>query len=290
MTPDLFAIQVASRTDADRAVPESAIELDLGNGPDPNNGPDPANGAEHPKGADHPNGADQPDEADPHSPIGAAGHRARMRQRLLRAGPDALADHEMLEMVLFLALPRRDTKPIARALLARFGSFGGVIGAPAPDLLAVADIGAAGTAALKLVHAAVARLLKQPLAVTPLLTSWDRVTDYLRAQMANERVEQFRVLFLDGRNRLIADEVQGRGTVGHTPAYPREVVRRALELHATAVVLAHNHPSGEPTPSREDIAMTKDIQRAAQTMGITVHDHIIVGRAGCISLRAANLL
>jgi DNA repair protein RadC len=223
------------------------------------------------------------------SPIGAGGHRARMRQRLLRAGPDALADHEMLEMVLFLALPRRDTKPVARALLDRFGSVGGVIGAPVAELLTVEDLGEAGAAALKLVQAASVRLLKQPVAEAPLMTSWDRVTDYLRAAMAHERVEQFRVLFLDNRNRLIADEVQGRGTIGHTPAYPREVVRRALELHATAVVLAHNHPSGEPTPSREDIAMTKDIERAAATMGIAVHDHIIVGHARCVSFRAELL-
>ena len=180
-------------------------------------------------------GADPAEDSDSGSPIGAAGHRARMRQRLLRAGPKALADHEMLEMVLFLALPRCDTKPIARVLLRRFGSFGGVIGAPPADLLAVDGIGEAGAAALKLVHAGAARLLKQPLTEAPLLTSWDRVTDYLRAEMANEPVEQFRILFLDARNRLIADEVQGRGTIGHTPAYPREVVRRALELHATAV-------------------------------------------------------
>jgi DNA repair protein RadC len=227
---------------------------------------------------------------DRESPIGAGGHRARMRQRLLRAGPDALADHEMLEMMLFLALPRRDTKPIARALLARFGSFGAVIGAPMAELLTVGDLGEAGAAALKLVQAASVRLLKQPVAEAPLMTSWDRVTDYLRAAMAHERVEQFRVLFLDNRNRLIADEVQGRGTIGHTPAYPREVVRRALELHATAVVLAHNHPSGEPTPSREDVAMTKDIERAAATMGIAVHDHIVVGRTRCVSFRAEMLL
>ena len=227
---------------------------------------------------------------DPDSPIGAGGHRARMRQRLLRAGPDALADHEMLEMVLFLALPRRDTKPIARALLGRFGSFGAVIGAPMSELLTVEDLGEAGAAALKLVQAASVRLLKQPVAEAPLMASWDRVTDYLRAAMAHERVEQFRVLFLDNRNRLIADEVQGRGTIGHTPAYPREVVRRALELHATAVVLAHNHPSGEPTPSREDVAMTKDIERAAATMGIAVHDHIVVGRTRCVSFRAEMLL
>jgi DNA repair protein RadC len=224
------------------------------------------------------------------TPTGAAGHRHRMRQRLLRAGPEALADHEMLEMVLYLALPRRDTKPIARALLARFGDFGGVIAAPVAELLGVHDIGEAGAAALKLVDAAAVRLLKQPVAEAPVLASWERVTDYLRAEMAHERVEQFRVLFLDNRNRLIADEVQGRGTIGHTPAYPREVVRRALELHATAVVLAHNHPSGEPTPSREDIAMTRDIERAAATMGITVHDHIVVGRTRCVSFRAEMLL
>jgi DNA repair protein RadC len=227
---------------------------------------------------------------DSDSPIGAAGHRARMRQRLLRTGPDALADHEMLEMALFLALPRRDTKPVARALLRRFGSVGAVIGAPVSELLTVDDLGEAGAAALKLLHAAAVRLLKQPITEAPVLTSWDRLNDYLRAGMANERVEQFRVLFLDNRNRLIADEVQGRGTISHTPAYPREVVRRALELHATAVILAHNHPSGEPTPSREDVAMTKDIQIAASTMGIVVHDHIIVGRTRCLSFRAEMLL
>jgi DNA repair protein RadC len=227
---------------------------------------------------------------DPDSGIGAAGHRDRMRQRLLRAGPDALDDHEMLEMMLFIALPRRDTKSIARDLLARFHSYGGVIGAPVAELLSVEGIGEAGAAALKLVQAAAVRLLKQEVASTPVMTSWDRLLDYLTASMANERIEQFRVLFLDTRNRLIADEVQTKGSISHAPAYPREVVRRALELHASAVVLAHNHPSGEPNPSREDIAMTADIQRAAATMGISVHDHIIVGRNRCVSFRAEKLL
>jgi DNA repair protein RadC len=213
-----------------------------------------------------------------------------MRQRLLKAGPDALADHEMLEMMLFLALPRRDTKPIARMLLVRFGNFGAVISAPVAELATIEGLGEAGTAALKLVQAAVLRLLWHQAAAEPVLSSWDRLMDYLSASMMHERVEQFRLLFLDSRNRLIADEVQGRGSISHTPAYPREVVRRCLELHASAVILVHNHPSGEPTPSREDVAMTADIQRAASTMGIIVHDHIIVGRSRCVSFRQEKLL
>ena len=213
-----------------------------------------------------------------------------MRQRLLKAGPESLADHEMLEMILFIALPRRDTKPIARALLARFGTYGGVIGAPAAELMAVDGLGEAGAAALKLVQAAALRMMRQDVATASVLTSWDRLTDYLTASMQHERTEHFRILFLDGRNRLIADEVQGHGTINHAPAYPREVVRRCLDLHAAAVILAHNHPSGEPTPSREDVAMTADIARAAATMGITVHDHIIIGKSRWLSFRAEKLL
>ncbi|MDR3533942.1 MAG: DNA repair protein RadC [Rhodopila sp.] len=224
------------------------------------------------------------------SAVGAEGHRLRMRQRLLKAGPDSLADHEMLEMILFIALPRRDTKPIARALLTRFRTFGGVVGAPAPELMAVEGIGEAGAAALKLVQAAALRMMRKEVAAQPVLSTWDRLTDYLTASMEHERIEHFRVLFLDGRNRLIADEVQGRGTINHAPAYPREVVRRCLELHASAVILAHNHPSGEPTPSREDVALTTEIARAAAMMGIAVHDHIIVGRGKWLSFRAEKLL
>lgn len=226
----------------------------------------------------------------PLSYAGSEGHRMRMRQRLLKAGPDALADHEMLEMMLFIALPRRDTKPIAKALLARFGTFSGVVGAPADELQKIDGLGEAGAAAIKLVQAAAQRMLRHQVAELPVMSSWDRLIDYLTAMMAQERVEQFRVLFLDNRNRLIADEVQGRGTIDRAPAYPREVVRRALELHATGVILAHNHPSGEPTPSRDDIGMTNDIVRAAQALGIRVVDHVIVGRGKWVSLRAEKLM
>jgi DNA repair protein RadC len=220
---------------------------------------------------------------------GADGHRVRMRQRLLKSGPDSLADHEMLEMILFIALPRRDTKSIARELLTRFRTFGGVVGAPATELMSAEGLGEAGAAALKLVQAAALRMMRQEVGSQPVLSTWDRLTDYLTVSMEHERTEVFRVLFLDGRNKLIADEVQGRGTINHAPAYPREVVRRCLELHATAVILAHNHPSGDPTPSREDVALTADIARAAAVMGITVHDHIIVGRGKWLSFRAEKL-
>lgn len=231
-----------------------------------------------------------PQPADASGLAGADGHRLRMRQRLLKAGPDSLADHEMLEMVLFIALPRRDTKPIARELLTRFRTFGGVVGAPPAELTAVEGLGEAGAAALKVVQAAALRMMRQEVASEPVLSTWDRLTDYLTAAMGQERTEQFRVLFLDSRNKLIADEVQGQGTINHAPAYPREVVRRCLELHASAVILAHNHPSGDPTPSREDVALTAEIGRAASMMGITVHDHIIVGRSKWLSFRAEKLM
>jgi DNA repair protein RadC len=175
-------------------------------------------------------------------------------------------------------------------LLGRFRTFGEVVGAPVAELMGVEGLGEAGAAAIKLVQAAALRMMRHEVASQPVLSTWDRLTDYLTAAMAHERTEQFRVLFLDGRNKLIADEVQGRGTINHAPAYPREVVRRCLELHASAVILAHNHPSGDPAPSREDVALTTDIVRAASMMGITVHDHIIVGRGKWLSLRAEKLL
>ena len=220
---------------------------------------------------------------------GTDGHRARLRARLLTAGPDALADYEMLEIVLF-ALPRRDTKPLARALLGRFGSFAAAIAAPVPELLAVEGLGETGAAALKTVQAAALRLARAGVAERPVLASWDRLIAYLTAAMALEKIEQVRVLFLDNRNRLLADEVQGRGTVNHTPVYPREIVRRALELHASALILAHNHPSGDPTPSREDIAMTREIQAAADVMRITLHDHVVVAAGRWFSFRQEGLL
>ena len=226
----------------------------------------------------------------PPSPVSAEGHRQRLRARLLTAGPESVADHELLEMVLFLALPRRDTKPIARALLTRFGSFANAIAAPLPELVAVEGMGAAGAAALKTVQAAALRLVRSELESQPVLSNWDALMGYLNAQLARERVEQFRVLFLDNRNRLIADEAQARGTVNHTPVYPREVAKRALELHATGLVLVHNHPSGDPTPSRQDVEMTAEIGRALGTLGVVLHDHVIVGNGRWVSFRREGLL
>jgi DNA repair protein RadC len=221
---------------------------------------------------------------------GHLGHRSRMREKLLAAGPDALLDHELLEMVLFLALPRRDTKPIARALLTRFGSFANAIAAPLTELREIEGLGEAGAAALKTVQAAALRLARAEVMERPVLNNWDRLLSYLTAALTRERVEQFRVLFLDSRNRLIADEAQARGTVNHTPVYPREVVKRALELQATALILVHNHPSGDPTPSRADLEMTQEVKAAATSLGIVLHDHLVVGNGRHLSFRREGLL
>ena len=222
--------------------------------------------------------------------VGMDGHRARLRARFLAGGADAIAEHELLEMVLFLALPRRDTTPIARSLLMRFGSYAGAISASVPDLLAVDGLGEAGAAALKIVQAAAQRLAKAEVLYRPVLNNWDRLMEYLQAVLAREKIEQFRVLFLDNRNRLLADEAQGSGTVNHTPVYPREVIKRALELHATAFILVHNHPSGDPSPSEEDIAMTKEVKQAGNALSILLHDHVIVGNGRWLSFRRAGLL
>jgi DNA repair protein RadC len=222
--------------------------------------------------------------------LGTDGHRNRMRARLLTAGADALADHEMLEMLLFLALPRRDTKPIARALLARFGGFGPAVTASPGELRGIEGLGDAGIAALKLAQAAASRLLRGELAEKPLLRSWQALTDYLRAALSHERTEQFRVLFLDARTRLIADELMGRGTINHAPVYPREIARRALELHATTVILVHNHPSGSAEASRDDVAMTREVGRALRPLGVLLHDHLIVAGTACISMQQQGLL
>jgi DNA repair protein RadC len=224
------------------------------------------------------------------TPPGAEGHRDRLRQRLMTVGPESLADHELMEALLFLAIPRRDTKAIAKRILARFGSFSAAVSAPAADLLEVEDVGPSAVAALKTAVAAAHRLMRAEVMDRPVLSNWDRLMEYLNAVLARERVEQFRVLFLDKRNCLIAEEVQGKGTVGHTPVYPREVVKRALELHASALVLVHNHPSGDPTPSTEDIAMTREVRVAATALGITLHDHVIVGNGRWTSLRREGLL
>ncbi|MDE8344701.1 MAG: DNA repair protein RadC [Acidocella sp.] len=221
---------------------------------------------------------------------GTDGHRARLRARFLQGGPAAVAEHELIEMVLFLAVPRRDTKPIARALLARFGSFAAAISAPLNQLMEVDGIGEAGATSLKIIQAAAQRLTRAEVLYRPVLNNWDRLMEYLQAVLAREVVEQFRVLFLDNRNRLLGDETQGVGTVNHTPVYPREVIKRALDLRATAIILVHNHPSGDPSPSVQDIEMTKEIKAAAAALSIVLHDHVIVGNGQWLSFRKTGLL
>ncbi len=217
------------------------------------------------------------------------GHRSRLKDRFRAGGADAMPDYELLELVLFGAISRRDTKELAKRLIARFGSFAEVVNAPEPQLREVAGVGEAVITELKLIRAAAVRLLRREVINRPALTSWAQVLEYLRAAQGYEHREQFRILFLDKKNNLIADEVQQQGTVDHTPVYVREVVKRALELSATAIVLVHNHPSGDPTPSRADVEMTKNIVLAAKALGIAVHDHIIVGRDGHASFKALNL-
>lgn len=226
----------------------------------------------------------------PEIPAGPEGHRERMRGRLLASGPDSLQDYEMLEMLLFLAIPRRDTKPIAKALLARFGSFAAVIAAEPRHLAEQEHVGDSAIAAMKLVQGAALRMMREEVRAQPVLSNWQRLIDYLSAALARETVEQFRILFLDAKNRLLADEAQARGTVNHTPVYPREVVKRALEVQATALILVHNHPSGDPTPSRADIEMTAEIKSAAASLGIVVHDHLIIGNGKHLSFRREGLL
>lgn len=218
-----------------------------------------------------------------------AGHRNRLRERFRKGGADPLPDYELLELVLFRAIPRRDTKNLAKELIARFGSFAEVVNAPEHRLKEVRDVGDAVVTELKLIRAAALRLIKAQIIERPVLSSWRQVLDYVKAVQAYEHREQFRILFLDKKNRLLGDEVQGEGTVDHTPVYVREVVKRALELSATALILVHNHPSGDPTPSRADIDMTRLISEAARPLGVSVHDHIIVGRQGHTSLRSLNL-
>jgi DNA repair protein RadC len=218
------------------------------------------------------------------------GHRARLRQRFLQAGSDALHDYEMLELILFRAIPRRDVKPLAKELLEKFGSLAEVIAAPVARLKEVGGLGEAAITDLKIVHAAANRLLRGAVQRRQVLSSWSNVLDYCRAAMGFESKEHFRILFLDKGNHLIADEQHQTGTVDHTPVYPREVVKRALELSATAVILVHNHPSGDPTPSRADIEMTRAIVEVARPLGISVHDHLIVGKDGHASLKALKLM
>jgi DNA repair protein RadC len=217
-------------------------------------------------------------------------HRQRLRARFVEGGAEAMPDYELMELVLFAAIPRRDVKPLAKELLRRFGGFADVIAAPRERLLEVEGIGESVVTQLKIVEAAALRLAKTRLLGSPALSSWAALLDYCAAAMARSPQEEFRVLFLDRKNVLIADEVQTHGTVDHTPVYPREIVKRALELAASAIILVHNHPSGDPTPSRADIEMTREVAEAAKTLRIAVHDHVVVGRGGTVSFKALGLL
>jgi len=218
------------------------------------------------------------------------GHRERLRERFRSAGDAALSDYEMLELVLFRAIPQRDVKPLANELIAKFGSFAEVMHAPEARLAEIRGIGDAVITEIKLIAASAGRIMRGELKQRPVLSSGAAVIDYCRAAMAFAEKEQFRILFLDKKNQLIADEVQQTGTVDHTPVYPREVVKRALELSATAVILVHNHPSGDPTPSNADVQMTKQIVDIAKPLGIAIHDHIIVGKHGHATLKGLKLI
>ena len=221
---------------------------------------------------------------------GTDGHRERLRARFLKGDADAMPDYELLELTLIAAMPRRDTKPLAKALLARFGSFAEVIAAPRAQLMEVKGVGEAVANHLKIVEAAAQRLTKTKVMGRAALSSWSALLDYCTAAMARSQTEEFRVLFLDRKNILVADEVLNRGTVDHAPVYPREIVKRALELNASALILVHNHPSGDPAPSKADIAMTREVASAAKALGITIHDHLVIGRSGHASFKSLGLL
>jgi DNA repair protein RadC len=218
------------------------------------------------------------------------GHRERLRARFLSGGADPLPDYELLELVLYQCIPQKDVKPLAKQLIARFGSFAEVMGAPIERLREFDYMGGVSATNLKVVAAAAQRIARGSVARRKVLSSWASVIEYCRTAMAFAEREEFRILFLDKRNQLIADEVQQRGTVDHTPVYPREIVRRALELSSTALILVHNHPSGDPAPSQADIRMTHDIRDIARPLGISIHDHVIVGRNGHASLRGLGHL
>jgi DNA repair protein RadC len=218
------------------------------------------------------------------------GHRKRLRERFLAGGASALADYEFLELLLCQAQPRGDMKPLAKALIRRFGSFSRVLAASPEALADVDGMGEASIVALKTVQAAALLMQQHDLHQKPVLASWKQVLDYCHSAMAHETIEQFRLLFLDGKNALIADEVQSQGTVNHTPVYVREVAKRALALDSSAVIMAHNHPTGDPSPSRDDIEMTKQVKLALEKLGIQLHDHIIIGRKGHASLRSLGYL
>ncbi|NCT40397.1 MAG: JAB domain-containing protein [Alphaproteobacteria bacterium] len=218
------------------------------------------------------------------------GHRQRLRERFLVGGSDALQDYELLELLLFLAIPRRDVKPLAKTLLKSFGSLPELMAATPEELTRIEGVSENTATAIKSIEAIAARMMRQDLEGKPVLNSWSRLMDYCYATMAHEKKEHFRVLFLNKKNELIGDEIQGSGTVDHTPAYPREIMKRSLELGATAIILMHNHPSGDSTPSQADITMTQHIIRAAEPFNITIHDHIIISRNGYTSMKNKGLI
>ncbi|MEM6480259.1 MAG: DNA repair protein RadC [Pseudomonadota bacterium] len=217
-------------------------------------------------------------------------HRKRLRDRFLNGGADALPDYEMLELVLFRAIPRQDVKPLAHSLIAHFGNFNAVLSAGAQKLTEVEGVGEAVICELKVVEAAAHRLARSRIMQRPVVSSWDALIEYCHTTMSHRETEQFRIFFLDTKNTLLADEKQARGTVNHVPVYPREVMKRALELNATALILVHNHPSGDPTPSEADLIMTRKIQQAAEALEITLHDHVIIGKSCELSFRAKGYL
>ncbi|MCC6007156.1 MAG: DNA repair protein RadC [Rhodobacteraceae bacterium] len=230
---------------------------------------------------------------DPRAPAPApdhAAHRQRLRARFMAGGGAAMPDYEMLELVLFRAIPRRDVKPLAKRLIATFGDFNRVLAAPPSALARVQGVGDTVVQELKIVAAAAQRMARARVMDRPVISSWQALLDYCHTAMAHRETEQFRILFLDRKNVLIADEEQASGTVDHVPVYPREVVRRALELNASALILVHNHPSGDPTPSAADISMTDAIRDAAQALGITIHDHLVIGQSREVSFRSEGLL
>jgi DNA repair protein RadC len=218
------------------------------------------------------------------------GHRARLRQRLIEGGPEALLDHELVEYLLALALPRRDTKPLAKKLIRDFGGFGALLSADADAIARVSGLGEGPIAALKIAQAAALRLLKAEVRTRPVLGSWQALLDYLRADMAHQAIERVRVLFLNAKNMLIRDEPMWEGSVDESAVYIREVLKRALTLGATAIIIVHNHPSGDPTPSQQDIRLTRDLAEAGRHLRITLHDHVIIGTNGHASLRAMGIV
>ncbi|WP_417810188.1 RadC family protein [Thalassospira alkalitolerans] len=218
------------------------------------------------------------------------GHRQRLRERFIKGGSNALADYELLELMLCMAMPRGDVKPLAKSLIAQFGSFANVLAARPEDLQKAKGLGEAGIAAIKIAEASAQFLARERAMELPVIASWEQLIDYCRVRLGHRKTEELHLLFLDRKNRLIADECHQTGTVDHTPVYPREVIKRALELHASAIILVHNHPSGDATPSRGDIDMTRKIIDAAKPMEITIHDHIIISQAGYNSFKTLGLM